>query len=84
MAANGQQALNLPDAAPESLTAAERRIWTALADGPSRDVDGLAAEVDVSSLECAQILQGWILRGWARRDLSGSYSMVSGALAAKN
>jgi DNA processing protein len=81
-----QGVLDFPDihGPPVSLTESERKIWTALGNGPPRDADGLAADASLPPLECAQILQSWILGGWVRRDLAGTYSMIPGASAKKN
>jgi hypothetical protein len=52
-------------------------IWERLAEGGPQTADEIAPSTGRAVLECAQILQLFCIRGWARRELSGAFALSS-------
>lgn len=59
------------------LTVPEMAVWEQLAGGGPQTADEVAPAISLAVLECAQILQLFCVRGWARRELSGAFALSS-------
>ncbi|MDR2663949.1 MAG: DNA-processing protein DprA [Puniceicoccales bacterium] len=62
------------------LTAAENTVWDRLLEEGPQTADDVAMATGLGVLKCAQILQLFCVRGWARRELSGAFSLLPSVL----
>ncbi|MDR1437919.1 MAG: DNA-processing protein DprA [Puniceicoccales bacterium] len=59
---------------PSGLNEVEEKIWNALCAYGAQGIDEIAARISLSPIECAQMIQSMVIRGYVKRDCAGIIS----------